>query len=57
MLVVDFRWNKIARDNSVFKKVNMLITSPVPVSLNEMTIELGLETLSKAFIYHSQTQQ
>ena len=54
MLVVDFRWNYIASQNSCLKKINVAVTSPELFTLENLSMPKGFKALSKAFIDHSQ---
>lgn len=45
VLCISYRWNDLAEENSFLKQVNMAVTSPSPVSIQNLHDELGLKLL------------
>ena len=53
VLIVDYRWNYVARENAFLKAVNLSINSPSPLTFTNIEAAKGLKLLKKAMTDHS----
>jgi len=49
MLMIDVRWNNIAKDHAIFRKVNLLVKASVSFTLNQKNTKWGLKKISSLF--------
>ena len=52
MLMVDVRWNKIAAENSILRKVLVTVSSPLKIPIVEQSLHQGFDILKKVFYDH-----